>query len=392
MSERVRSFPARARAAFLWRGVFASAGVACALAALPLSAQGPAEGWAAEAARRRAAFAEAARAVAVTTDRLQAVTDSLAADRTALLTSSGITIRHQPGLLSSGDSAALVAGLARAVATLEARHGAGGLALIGRPTWEITRSRDDRFRGRSFSLVTDLRPGARRYHVAAAAIERRVESLVLSEAAIALDGTHPALAAYAGGQVTLGPSREAMAFAARALAMSWSGAARRCHGGSLPSCRTVLTPVGPEARLAHFFDPGDHPAVAVASESPAGADSAFHAGRLACREGERSACAAVLPRMRIPDPIPSTVRASLVSHALALGGPEALARLGASRDAALLPALAAAAATSEDSLIASWQRELRAALEAERPGPLPATGLALGWAVLAVAVVARRRP
>ena len=131
----------------------------------------------------------------------------------------------------------------------------------------------------------------------------------------------------------------------------------------------------------------------TASESPLDADSLFFVDRRACLDGAPTSCERIIHRVRIPDPFSSTLRATLVTHALELGGRGALDRLAESgMEPSPVHLLAQVAGVSEDSLVASWQRRTARSLEEERGSQLPLTLAVLGWATLAFVGASRRKP
>jgi hypothetical protein len=103
-------------------------------------------------------------------------------------------------------------------------------------------------------------------------------------------------------------------------------------------------------------------------------------------------CQSVLDRMQLRDPFSPKLRASLVMHALDLGGREGLARLADGSRGTPLAQAAHAAGMSESQLLASWQARVSAAAEGAQEGPFAGVVATAGWCALLIGFTLRRRP
>jgi hypothetical protein len=165
------------------------------------------------------------------------------------------------------------------------------------------------------------------------------------------------------------------------LVSSASHMGRDCFMGDVRACRLFLELDSVADPVTMLFDaPGRQRTVRSEGEH------ALAASRVAtdrCLGGNDDACLTVL-RMIHPSALSSPfVRASVVSHALTMGGPRAAERLvttsGAARDA-----LAAAAGQPLDSLIADWQRHVSARSGSGGNLPLSIVISSLIWIALCV--------
>jgi hypothetical protein len=156
---------------------------------------------------------------------------------------------------------------------------------------------------------------------------------------------------------------------------------RDCFAGEIRACRLFLELDTVADPASMVFDAAGRKRM-VMNES----DNARRASRVAterCLGGNDDACLTVLRMIHISALSSPFVRASVVSHALTMGGPQAAERLvitpGSTRDA-----IAAAAGQPIDSVIADWQRHLN-----ERSGtasnlPLSIAISSLVWIALCV--------
>lgn len=133
---------------------------------------------------------------------------------------------------------------------------------------------------------------------------------------------------------------------------------RRCHGGDLAACRLFLGFDPVTDPLTEYFDATGRRAL-IESER----DNAIRVnakGVQQCEAGDDGSCQAVLRLMSDWRRAPSSdyARRTLIARALVLGGELAPQRLLASAGSAG-DALSAAARVPLDTLIMSWQRDMR---------------------------------
>ncbi len=162
-------------------------------------------------------------------------------------------------------------------------------------------------------------------------------------------------------------------------------AVRRCFQGTHPACRDALSATDSAGRLTRWYGPAERRHLVLTQYAEylnKGAQaSEFHS----CATGDDAACLRLLeslPPGSLLRPLDYGARYSYLETALALGGPETIARLLAAPRGPLGPRLATAARVSEDSLTARWRADILAA----RPKPvsLPPMGawVALAWTVV----------
>jgi len=312
--------------------------------------------------------------------------------RNARLVAGGRTVRYASTQLDRTDSARIAEGLERGQATLVRRFGPRGASLIDTGAWFAGN------RGSGQGLRNRVEIYTHDDATRALVVLRRpldpaaVEAFVLQVAGEALPRLAPALRDIGAGSATLEADETRYANAGRSLAVSWSAVGRRCASGALAACRTVLTPVPSAERVERYLGPEDWPRAAKLSPEPPDADSVYVERREACQAGERSACERLLPRLRPPDPFNANLRATVVMHALDLGGADALERLVRSEKTDPIALLADVASVGEDSLIAGWQARTAAAVIAETGSPFPLLLSVFGWSAVALLGATRRRP
>jgi len=304
------------------------------------------------------------------------------------LRSGGRRVRYRTADLSPRDSAALSRGLELGVTRLREWYGDAGASLADTASLGVTSERRGAFR--PLVIFSIASPNFTRVRLSRPVDEEEVARFVIHEAGDRLSARTPTLRRFAGYSAMLpGPREDAEI--ARRLATSWAAAGRRCAAGAIGACATVAEPIGPDSPLDLYFEPSDFRAVVASANRPAIADSVFYASRRRCLAGADTACARLVRILDPADPIGDHIRGSILTHALALGGRDGIARLLAARDTVPLAALARAAGTSEDALLSSWHTKIYAAV---RRGPFDLVVPFLttfGWAALLLAVATRRR-
>lgn len=369
------------RALACTRAVLALALVLCGPSLLPAQS--------ADALRARLEHVRAVRARSDTTVRR--LEQERRARRTARIRSGGRTVAYDPTLLTPEDSARIAEGLARGLDRLVARFGEEGRTLIDTVTWVAVRV-PWWFGQRRVGLRTATSGAAETLNLPQPPDPEWVARFVLQSAGPALVPGSTALNAWSPWSVSLADEEERFAEAGRELALSWAAAGRRCSTGSVSACRRALEPVPGEDRLDRLFDASDWRAVVTASPLPALTDSTFFSRRRTCLAGNDAACANIVSQLTPPDPFSGGMRATLVMHAIDLGGRDALGRFRSSTEREPLALLAEVAGVPEDSLIMSWQRRTAVALAAERRGVIPLSLSVAGWSLLLLAGASFRRP
>lgn len=318
--------------------------------------------------------------------------EAVALERTAHLVAGGRRVLYSPKRITPTDSARIASGLEGGRARLVARFGTNSTQLLDSASWLLTSSRQGRSRLTEVTLRTSESAFSASVDLRRPIDPRRVEAFVLGVAGDGLPHLAPGLVRHASGSVSLVDNPDRAVLAGREMALSWSSAARRCITGALVACRAALTVAEPAKRLSHYFEPSDWRAVVVASGSPVDADSLFFVDRRSCLVGEQAACARIISKVVVPLPISSSVRGTLVMHALDLAGLQAIDRLVSSREEDPIALLAAVAGVSEDSLLASWQRRTVSALHSVQGNQLPLVLSVAGWGALVLIGATRRRP
>jgi hypothetical protein len=317
---------------------------------------------------------------------------SLTAGRTGRLVAGGRTVRFIPGTLSAGDSARIAEGLTRAEEQLRMRFGPSASRLIGGPEWTVSSLRYDRRFARYTSISGGESAAAMRVRMVGPVDPATVEQFALGVAGEGLMRLAPRLTPFTGGAVTFADDPDRWVNAGRELALSWAVVGRHCATGSVAACRAVFTLPPEDGGLALYFEPADHRAVVTAGRQPKDGDSLFFASRRRCLAGADSACTRIVGMLGIPDPFSQSLRATLAMQAIDLGGTDAIARLEAVTDGTPLAQLAMVAGVSEDSLVASWQRRVTAALDAAQPRTAPLALSIAGWSLLVLVGASRRKP
>ena len=320
------------------------------------------------------------------------IREAAALERTAHLVAGERRVLYSPKQITATDSARIARGLEGGRARLIARFGANSTQLLDSANWLLTSSLDGRSYLTEVRLMTSEGAFRATVDLRRPIDPRKVEEFVLGVAGDGLPHLAPGLIRHASGAVSLVDDPDRFVLAGREMALSWSSAARRCITGALVACRAALTVAEPSERLSHYFEPSDWRAVVGASGSPTDADSLYFVDRRSCLVGEQAACARIISRGVVPLPISSSARATLVMHALDLGGLHAIERLVASRDEDPIALLAAVAGVPEDSLLASWQRRTVSALYSVQGNRLPLVLSVAGWGALVLVGATRRRP
>lgn len=177
------------------------------------------------------------------------------------------------------------------------------------------------------------------------------------------------------------------------LATAESHVARRCVGGAIATCATLLALDGrPVDPLRTWYAREDYrPLVSRIRLAPSDGRDAPQLQRR-CLENDNAACSRLLATFdpaRLPPPTSDAPRLVLLHEALSMGGAGALTRLRASRGT-VGERLAAASGVSQDSLLTRWRRRMIAERGASIR-PTPAVALAsLGWTLLLAGLGLRR--
>ena len=302
--------------------------------------------------------------------------------------SGGRVVRYRKAQISPRDSARVAAGLELGRAQLAARFGDAGAALIDTATWVITGGRT---RQRWITeLYRQRDPNGARATLPRPISPAAVADFVLAQAGDRLTATTPALRGFSGWTAFL-PDQVPSDEIARRLATSWAATGRRCATRAVAACKVVLAPFDAAAGYDHYFDASDVQAVVTSARLPGLPDSAFSVARRQCLKGKDASCALIIDRIVPTDPFGSSVRGSLLAHAIAVGGEDALARLTAQPDGPPITILATVAGLSEDALIASWHAKLFSSVTHGVTGAIPAFLTTLAWCGLLLLVSLRRR-
>ncbi len=309
-------------------------------------------------------------------------------DRTILVGS--VRVDFVADGLSARDTASIVDGLTAALETLRERHGEAGVALTAGAHWLAYRP-DPRRRALRKRII--LERAGDRYnssYVGSPASRSELEQLLLTYAGERLAAITPSLRGFSGW-AALRPQAEMYSEVARRLAISWSGAARRCASRALDACAVIVAPFDDRAPGA-YFEPADFRTVIAGARLPALGDSAYFASRRRCVDGVDSVCARMMDEVALPDPFNPIVRGTVLTRAIELGGRGAVARAAERREAPALEALAHIAGVSQDSLLASWHDQTFDTLKAERGATgFPLLFASLGWGALLLFAATRRR-
>ena len=167
-----------------------------------------------------------------------------------------------------------------------------------------------------------------------------------------------------------------------------SEAVKRCINGSALSCGTILGLEDGDDKLAAFYGPSDYPSLVesfgVQKNDP---DSVVTAVNRCIRSADEFACAHIIGRVRVGDPLPAQSRLSLVAVALERGGVGAAERY-LSTTGTIRDRLAAASSVPTDTLLLLWRDRVLASRPSHN-----ITGAALagfGWSLLLLFVSMRR--
>lgn len=294
------------------------------------------------------------------------------------------------------EARALARGVQDGLALLTARHGHRALELVDTVPWHLV-GRNDRFA--AFEPLL-LRAGSQELMVR---LERpidaaRVAQVVLEHAGARLRRTVPAITRFIGNgarlddRARLDDSPWPFEQAGRELAVSWAAPARRCYGGAVADCRRTLAAPDSLRRVETWFDPTDHQAVVVmnSGEIP-GHDRARRDQREQCVDGDLAVCSRLAATLAVRYPFSNNLRASFVREAFALGDTLMYDRLLAMPPGDPIEGLAQAAGVSSDSLLSSWARHARGALDATQSSSLLLLVVAVVWSGVFVALAGWRR-
>jgi hypothetical protein len=183
----------------------------------------------------------------------------------------------------------------------------------------------------------------------------------------------------------LGPTNPRMEFAdlrdgsVRELILSTSSRGRRCLDGSIEECELLLELQPVPDPLLQAYDPADYRGLV---ERPGTND---YAGRSRCVTGrELATCVEILqrPGRRPIRALSGRVRQSLMTFAMMRGGGAAWLRLSRAAGRPIAEQLASASGMPSDSLLAEWQRDLRAGRRTTEGGLTTGFLMMLAWGVL----------
>ena len=318
---------------------------------------------------------------------------AVGAGRDQRLVVGGLTVRYSARELTDDDTAAIARGLADGDADLVRLFGEEGAALLRSPLEWVAMSASDAGAAPWVGLgagpeYSPARSTSLRRPISSESV-RRFVYLVASER---LGFQFPWIDAFTSASSALNRSAVHYAQAAREMSLSWAATGRRCATGIVASCELVMTRRVPGGPTPAWFDPVDGIGAATAAEVPINADSSLVVDRKECLKGDMERCARVLPRLQVRDPFSGSLRATLVSHAIELGGLDALAKLRNAPTGTPIERLAFVAGMSPDELLRSWQARTAAALRDDRDGTIPMAASTLLWCALLVGVTTRRRP
>ena len=184
----------------------------------------------------------------------------------------------------------------------------------------------------------------------------------------------------------------------RRLATTPSRSVRECLAGNAASCTTSLglfEGTSIEASLAEWYTVDERRALAIAGggvRSIGGGASAITDAAAQCLDdADVRACDAVLlvESRRDLTPLTGVVRASLVRHALGMGGDGAWARLVEARNRPIGEALEYTAGSGLDEIVATWNAWILAARPEVHASLGSRSFFALMWTVLFAAVAMR---
>lgn len=312
--------------------------------------------------------------------------------RSALLTAGGRTVRFAPAELDAADTAALARGLEAAQRVMIERFGEEWAArLMGDEVWVSTSAINRRAR-RWVVLRTGEDRGASQSLLSRPIDAEGVIRFQLRVVGERLPARVPVLSPFAGSSISLYPEQRRWAEAAREMAVSWASAGRRCATGVIAACEAVMTRRTSGAPEPTWLAPGDERGAVTATSVPMTADSALRATRRGCLDGSVPECQRFLQRLPHPDPFSTHLRATLVMHAMELGGRAAMDRLVSAPGADPLALSARVAGTTPDSLLRSWQRRTAEALREDRGSTFPLALSSFAWCALLLAATVRRRP
>ncbi len=385
--------------------VFALALCSAAASTTPLAAQAPdatsslspqtaTAGASPTASDLRAQRWEKERLATARKDSLEAIAKAADAEFTELLSAGGRSVRIRPGSLTEREQTAIVDGLERADARLRARFGEDLSIFRDTLRWKAWYAPSWKLRVFELNVGQAMHVGGSQRDLWRGPTAEAIESVALTQAVRNFIDRVPTLQRLTGGDFSLSVGDGRFARAGRELALSWASAGRRCAAGSVAACRAVIT-VRPNARnLTLYFEPSDYRAVVTSGQLPTDADSVLFASRRRCLAGSDSACVNVIPALgKIPDPFSGGLRATLVHHALEMGGMSALARLRERQsETDPLAVLSHVAGVSEDSLLRSWQVRVSERVAAERYSPGRDALAAFGWTALVLVGALRRKP
>lgn len=173
-----------------------------------------------------------------------------------------------------------------------------------------------------------------------------------------MKGMPPGLKDWSGGQPRVSTPR--IPWVARELIATPSAATRRCFQGELDWCAEALNLRGTEGGWARWYTAEERRFYIGRSTRPLG-DRETAVWEECVDAGRDDACDLLLRDRDPVTPLSPEARASFLGHALWTGGVGAFQRLREADGESVADRLVAAAGIPEDSLLASWRREVLAA-------------------------------
>jgi len=194
------------------------------------------------------------------------------------------------------------------------------------------------------------------------------------------------LFAWAGGQLQVEPS--VLPWIARELLTTASMAVRRCYQGEMEWCAEATGLRGKEGAWDRWYTPAERRLYVQGMGRPPDATGAALWEGCAVA-GMQDACDVVLRGRELDAPLTPQARASLLGHALAMGGLDAFERLRTAEGTGIGHRLEAAAGVPLDSVLASWRTEVLRARRSAWAGLARSPLALLFWVFLFGALATR---
>jgi hypothetical protein len=185
------------------------------------------------------------------------------------------------------------------------------------------------------------------------------------------------------------PGGQSLTWAARDLISTPALASRECYRGDLAWCWEAVGIADTVDARSRWYTPEERRLLVQRRRRPrSGArESALWDG---CVEGGlQEACDEFLRRYRLQVPLSQGTRATLLAHALELGGPGSFERFRATAPVSMRDALVNAAGVHPDTLMATWRMEVLRARPNSWAGLVRSPFSILGWLLLFAALATR---